>query len=120
MHTLECHYFYYALKKFFALIFPQNGFGNLDSEYWLGLENIFWLANQDSYKLLILMEDWQGRQASAEYDHFRLEPESDFYRLRLGQYRGTAGDSLSWHNDKQFSTLDKDKDSYLGKLHSKD
>ncbi|XP_073478634.1 angiopoietin-related protein 6 isoform X1 [Aquarana catesbeiana] len=92
----------------------KNGFGNLDSEYWLGLENIFWLANQDSYKLLILMEDWQGRQASAEYDHFRLEPESDFYRLRLGQYRGTAGDSLSWHNDKQFSTLDKDRDSYLG------
>ncbi|XP_072255745.1 angiopoietin-related protein 6 [Pyxicephalus adspersus] len=92
----------------------KHGFGNLDSEYWLGLENIFWLANQDSYRLLILMEDWQGRQVSAEYDHFRLEPESDFYRLRLGQYKGTAGDSLSWHNDKQFSTLDKDRDSYLG------
>ncbi|XP_068128319.1 angiopoietin-related protein 6 isoform X2 [Hyperolius riggenbachi] len=92
----------------------KNGFGNLDSEYWLGLENIFWLTNQDSYRLLILMEDWQGRQVSAEYDHFRVEPESDFYRLRLGQYRGTAGDSLSWHNDKQFSTHDKDRDSYSG------
>ncbi|XP_075061169.1 angiopoietin-related protein 6 [Mixophyes fleayi] len=92
----------------------KNGFGNLDSEYWLGLENIHWLTSQESYKLLILMEDWQGRQVSAEYDHFRLEPETDFYRLRLGQYRGTAGDSLSWHNDKQFSTLDKDRDSYSG------
>ncbi|XP_075711555.1 angiopoietin-related protein 6 [Rhinoderma darwinii] len=92
----------------------KQGFGNLDNEYWLGLENIYWLTKQGGYKLLIIMDDWQGRQVSAEYDQFRVEPESDFYRLRLGQYRGTAGDSLSWHNDKQFSTLDKDKDSYSG------
>ncbi|XP_040270838.1 angiopoietin-related protein 6 [Bufo bufo] len=92
----------------------KHGFGNFDNEYWLGLENIYWLTKQGNYKLLILMDDWQGRQVSAEYDQFRVEPESDFYRLRLGQYRGTAGDSLSWHNDKQFSTLDKDRDSYSG------
>ncbi|XP_053318678.1 angiopoietin-related protein 6 [Spea bombifrons] len=92
----------------------KHGFGNLDSEYWLGLENIYWLTSQGSYKLLILMEDWQGRQVHAQYDHFRLEPESDFYRLRLGQYHGNAGNSLSWHNGKQFSTLDKDRDSYSG------
>ncbi|KAM4675697.1 angiopoietin-related protein 6 [Discoglossus pictus] len=92
----------------------KEGFGNLDGEYWLGLENIHRVTNQDSYKLLIIMEDWQGRLASAEYDYFRLEAENDFYRLRLGQYRGNAGDSLSWHNDKQFSTLDRDRDSYVG------
>ncbi|XP_069460149.1 angiopoietin-related protein 6 [Ambystoma mexicanum] len=92
----------------------KQGFGNMDGEYWLGLENLHWLTNQDSYKLLILMEDWQGRQVFAEYDHFSVEPESDFYRLRLGNYRGNAGDSLSWHNDKQFSTLDKDRDAYTG------
>ncbi|XP_053575392.1 angiopoietin-related protein 6 [Bombina bombina] len=92
----------------------KEGFGNLDSEYWLGLENIYKLTNQGSYKLLIIMEDWQGRIASAEYDYFRLESETDYYRLRLGQYRGNAGDSLSWHNDKQFSTLDRDRDSYIG------
>ncbi|MEE6522600.1 hypothetical protein FKM82_021209 [Ascaphus truei] len=92
----------------------KHGFGNLDGEYWLGLENIYWLTDQGSYKLLVLMEDWQGRYVTAEYDNFRLEPESDFYRLRLGRYHGNAGDSLSWHNDKQFSTLDKDRDSYPG------
>ncbi|XP_069802406.1 angiopoietin-related protein 6 [Dendropsophus ebraccatus] len=92
----------------------KHGFGNLDNEYWLGLENIYWLTKQRRYKLLILMDDWQGRQVSAEYDQFHVEAESDFYRLRLGHYSGTAGDSLSWHNDKQFSTLDKDRDSYSG------
>ncbi|XP_077352370.1 angiopoietin-related protein 6 isoform X2 [Festucalex cinctus] len=92
----------------------KHGFGNLDGEYWLGLEHLYWLAKQAKYKLRVVLDDWQGRQVFAEYDSFRLEPESDWYRLRLGQYRGTAGDSLSWHNNKAFTTLDRDKDGYTG------
>ncbi|XP_071028112.1 angiopoietin-related protein 2-like [Oncorhynchus clarkii lewisi] len=92
----------------------KQGFGNLDGEYWLGLEHLYWLTKQAHYKLRVAMEDWQGRQVFAEYDSFRLEPESDWYRLRLGEYQGNAGDSMSWHNDKAFTTLDKDKDAYSG------
>ncbi|XP_062871241.1 angiopoietin-related protein 6 [Trichomycterus rosablanca] len=92
----------------------KQGFGNLDGEYWLGLESLHWLTSQTSYKLRVLLEDWQGRQAFAEYESFRIEPETDWYRLRLGTYQGTAGDSLSWHNNKAFTTLDRDKDAYSG------
>ncbi|XP_040917837.1 angiopoietin-related protein 6 isoform X2 [Toxotes jaculatrix] len=92
----------------------KQGFGNLDGEYWLGLEHLYWLTKQAQYKLRVALEDWQGRQVFAEYDSFHLEPESDWYRLRLGQYQGNAGDSLSWHNNKAFTTLDRDKDSYTG------
>ncbi|XP_078387457.1 angiopoietin-related protein 6 [Cetorhinus maximus] len=92
----------------------KQGFGNIDGEYWLGLENIYWLTNQDDYMLLVLMDDWQGRRVFAEYDNFRVEAERDFYRLRLGHYQGNAGDSLSWHNGKQFTTLDRDRDLYSG------
>lgn len=92
----------------------KQGFGNLDGEYWLGLENLYWLSSQASYKLRVHMEDWQGRQVFAEYDSFYIEPESDWYRLRLGSYQGTAGDSLAWHSNKAFTTLDRDKDAYLG------
>ncbi|XP_024920118.1 angiopoietin-related protein 6 [Cynoglossus semilaevis] len=92
----------------------KQGFGNLDGEYWLGLEHLYWLTKQTHYKLRVALEDWQGRQVYAEYDRFYLEPESDWYRLRLGQYQGSAGDSLSWHNNKAFTTLDRDKDSYTG------
>ncbi|KAM3863456.1 angiopoietin-related protein 6 [Diretmus argenteus] len=92
----------------------KQGFGNLDGEYWLGLEHLYWLTKQAHYKLRVALEDWQGRHAFAEYDSFHLEPESDWYRLRLGEYHGTAGDSLSWHNNKAFTTLDRDKDSYSG------
>nr|XP_015803989.2 angiopoietin-related protein 6 [Nothobranchius furzeri] len=92
----------------------KQGFGNLNGEYWLGLEHLYWLSKQSKYKLRVALEDWQGRQVFAEYDSFHLEPESDWYRLRLGQYQGNAGDSFSWHNNKAFTTLDRDKDSYTG------
>ncbi|XP_032765950.1 angiopoietin-related protein 6 isoform X1 [Rattus rattus] len=90
------------------------GFGRPDGEYWLGLEPVHQVTSRGDHELLILLEDWGGRGARAHYDSFSLEPESDHYRLRLGQYHGDAGDSLSWHNDKPFSTVDRDRDSYSG------
>uniref|UniRef100_A0A8C3B0I0 Angiopoietin-like 2a n=1 Tax=Cyclopterus lumpus TaxID=8103 RepID=A0A8C3B0I0_CYCLU len=92
----------------------KQGFGNIDGEYWLGLENIYWLTNQGTYKLLVSLEDWTGRKTFAEYASFRVESEADFYRLRVGRYHGSAGDSLTWHNGKQFTTLDSDHDVYTG------
>ena len=102
--------------KLFLFDFPpwQTGFGNIDGEYWLGLENIYWLTNQGTYKLLVMLEDWSGRKTFAEYASFRLESEADFYKLRVGRYHGNAGDSLTWHNGKQFTTLDRDHDVYTG------
>lgn len=94
----------------------QQGFGNIDGEYWLGLENIYWLTNQGNYKLLVTLEDWSGRKTFAEYASFRLEPETEFYKLRVGRYHGNAGDSLTWHNGKQFTTLDRDHDMYTGEV----
>uniref|UniRef100_A0A4W5PHU4 Angiopoietin-like 2a n=1 Tax=Hucho hucho TaxID=62062 RepID=A0A4W5PHU4_9TELE len=97
-----------------ASTLSQQGFGNIDGEYWLGLENIYWLTNQDNYKLLVMLEDWSGRKTFAEYASFRIEAEADFYKLRVGRYHGNAGDSLTWHNGKQFTTLDRDHDVYTG------
>ncbi|KAG5850011.1 angiopoietin-related protein 1a [Anguilla anguilla] len=92
----------------------KKGFGNIDGEHWLGLENIYNMAKQVDYRLLVEMEDWVGKKVYAEYSSFHLEPESEFYRLRLGTYQGNAGDSLSSHNGKQFTTLDRDKDAFSG------
>lgn len=92
----------------------KQGFGNIDNEYFLGLENIYWLTNQGNYKLLVTLEDWSGRKVFAEYASFRVENEADFYKLRIGRYHGNAGDSLTWHNGKQFTTLDRDHDTYTG------
>uniref|UniRef100_A0A8C7XKB2 Angiopoietin-like 1a n=1 Tax=Oryzias sinensis TaxID=183150 RepID=A0A8C7XKB2_9TELE len=92
----------------------KKGFGNIDGEHWLGLENIYNLSKQGDYKLMIELEDWAGKKVYAEYSSFHLESENQGYRLRLGTYQGNAGDSLSSNNGKQFTTLDRDRDAFSG------
>ena len=44
------------------------------------------------------------------YGTFKVNNESDKYKLTLGNYSGTAGDGLEYHNGMFFSTKDKDND----------
>nr|XP_058948134.1 techylectin-5B-like [Pocillopora verrucosa] len=89
----------------------KNGFGNLDGEFWLGLEKIHRLTKSPS-KLRVDLEDFDGKTAYAEYDMFVVATESKKYQLSVGKYSGTAGDSLTQHHDYPFSTKDRDHDNY--------
>ncbi|XP_031567699.1 microfibril-associated glycoprotein 4-like [Actinia tenebrosa] len=89
----------------------KRGFGNKLGEYWLGLDNIHRMTSQRSYRLRVDMEDFEGNTRYAEYGLFKVADESVNYRLTVGQYTGTAGDSLSLHSNMQFSTKDRDNDA---------
>ncbi|XP_066270921.1 microfibril-associated glycoprotein 4-like [Branchiostoma lanceolatum] len=91
----------------------KTGFpSNLNGEFWLGNDNLYRLAVQKVYQLRVDMEDVEGNTAYAAYDTFAISPESQNYKLHIGTYHGTAGsgDSLAYHNGKQFSTKDRDND----------
>nr|XP_055057751.1 tenascin-R isoform X1 [Misgurnus anguillicaudatus] len=85
------------------------GFGNLEDEFWLGLDNIQRIAAQGRYELRIDMKDGQ-ETVYANYDRFSIGDSKSLYKLRIGEYNGTAGDSLSYHQSRPFSTQDKDND----------
>ena len=68
----------------------QNGFGNLNGEFWLGLDKIHSLTNSDTLKLRVDLEDWEGETRFAEYDMFAIGNEATQYRLSLGSYSGTS------------------------------
>lgn len=85
------------------------GFGNLEDEFWLGLDNIQKIAGQGRYELRIDMRDGQ-ESVFANYDKFGIGDARNLYKLRIGEYNGTAGDSLSYHQGRPFSTKDRDND----------
>ncbi|XP_066304201.1 uncharacterized protein [Branchiostoma lanceolatum] len=91
----------------------KNGFGNPGNELWLGNEKIHALTKRGVYKLRVDLVDYQGNEGFAEYDLFYMAGEKDQYKLRLGQYSGTAKDSLSNHGNLPFSTKDRDNDGHV-------
>ncbi|KAL9961149.1 hypothetical protein ACROYT_G030042 [Oculina patagonica] len=88
----------------------KRGFGNLSGEFWLGLEKIHRLTSSGQYKLRVDLEDFAGNTAYAEYDSFGVASDGDKYQLSVGNYSGTAGDSLANHNGLPFTTKDQDND----------
>ncbi|XP_007525269.1 tenascin-R [Erinaceus europaeus] len=87
----------------------RMGFGNLEDEFWLGLDNIHRLTTQGRYELRVDMRDGQ-EAAFASYDRFSVDDSRGLYKLHIGSYNGTAGDSLSYHQGRPFSTEDRDND----------
>uniref|UniRef100_A0AAR2KWR5 Janusin n=1 Tax=Pygocentrus nattereri TaxID=42514 RepID=A0AAR2KWR5_PYGNA len=87
----------------------RTGFGNLEDEFWLGLDNVQKISAQGRYELRIDMRDGQ-EAVYANYDRFSIGDARSLYKLRIGEYNGTAGDSLNYHQGRPFSTTDRDND----------
>ena len=66
----------------------KRGFGNLNGEFWLGLDKIHHLTKKPN-KLRVDLEDFSGNTAYAEYSSFGVGNEGSKYRLSpLGSYSG--------------------------------
>ena len=91
------------------------GFGNLTGEFWLGLDKIHRLTASRPSELRVEVGDWSGGKAYAKYSSFEVRDERSLYRLSVGSYSGTAGDSLTpRQNNMKFSTKDRDNDQTSG------
>ena len=92
----------------------KAGFGDASGEYWLGLENMHLLTKKKKYQLRVDMEDFEGNTAFAFYSSFSVGSEADGYKLQVAGFKnGGAGDALTaFHNGMNFSTFDKDQDTW--------
>ena len=86
----------------------ENGFGDLNGEFWLGLSKIHRLTKKGSNTLRVDLGDFEGNTAYANYSTFSISDGSTEYILTVGGYSGTAGDSLEHQNGMRFSTRDND------------
>uniref|UniRef100_A0A674PHD9 Tenascin Cb n=1 Tax=Takifugu rubripes TaxID=31033 RepID=A0A674PHD9_TAKRU len=85
------------------------GFGDINDEFWLGLSNLNKITAAAQYELRVDLRD-KGETAFAQYDRFSVSESRSRYKVHIGGYSGTAGDSMTYHHGRPFSTYDNDND----------
>ncbi|GFS09024.1 tenascin-R [Elysia marginata] len=91
----------------------KEGFGSLDDDFWLGNEKVYTITNSGTYELRVGIK-YKGQFKFAHYSTFSLSDESSNYKLNIGTYDGTVGDSLRHHIGRPFTTKDRDNDATPG------
>ncbi|XP_063955184.1 microfibril-associated glycoprotein 4-like [Lytechinus pictus] len=86
-----------------------RGFGDVEGEYWLGLDQLYLLA-KDGVELRIDMVDYDNNPFYAHYGSFSIGSTNTNYRIGFSSYTGTAGEGLDVANGQDFSAYDNDHD----------
>ncbi|XP_034026895.1 tenascin isoform X1 [Thalassophryne amazonica] len=86
-----------------------GGFGDMNDEFWLGLTSLHKITAGGQYELRVDLRD-KGEAAYAQYDKFSVSEPRTRYKVHVGGYSGTAGDSMTYHHGRPFSTYDHDND----------
>ena len=87
-----------------------QGFGDVSGEFWLGLHKIHRLT-ASSTRLRVDLADFDGNVRYAKYNTFRVGDSVSKFTLTVSGYGGNAGDALTYHNNRAFSTKDQDNDA---------
>ena len=92
----------------------EEGFGDLNTEFWYGLENLHFLLKNKKWEMRV---DYQNNDKSWSYLHynqFSVGSASEEYPLAVGGFTGVASDRFAFHNGMKFSTPDNDNDKWSG------
>ena len=90
----------------------KAGFGRRTAEFWSGNDKIHRPTASRPSSLRVELEDWNGVKSYAKYGKFNIGDGQAQFRLEVGSYSGTAGDSLAYHNNMAFTTKDRDNDRW--------
>lgn len=86
------------------------GFGDLEGEFWSGLDILHQLTSTTLHQLRIDLDDYEEGHRFAKYGFFHVGTLGTKFLLSVGRYSGDAGDSLSGQSGVAFSTYDADND----------
>eukprot|EP00092_Neocalanus_flemingeri_P045307 GFUD01050550.1.p1 GENE.GFUD01050550.1~~GFUD01050550.1.p1 ORF type:complete len:231 (-),score=92.98 GFUD01050550.1:79-750(-) len=95
----------------------KTGFGNVDKEFWLGLDELARLTKDGKWEMQVDLVDYAGNTYRGVYHKFRVGA-GPRYELEVGEYdssKSTMGfDVFSGNNKMAFSTKDVDQDTKPG------
>ena len=93
-----------------------QGFGDLEGEFWYGLENIHCLTTRDNVELRIELGNGPTPSIVWTYQLFRVGGASTKYTLTIGEGTGVGHtfNAMAFSNGRAFSTPDNDNDAWSG------
>ena len=80
----------------------EEGFGDLNTEFWYGLENIHFLTKNGKWEMRV---DYQKNDKGWFYFHynqFSVGNASEEYPLTVGGFTGVGYDRFAYHNGMKF------------------
>ena len=95
----------------------EEGFGDLNGEFWYGLKPLHCLTSQGHWELRIDLTHSNGTKTYLHYKQFAVGSASDKYPLQISQFSGMypvypfIGYSI---NGMKFTTKDSDNDRWSG------
>ena len=93
----------------------EQGFGDLNKEFWYGLKSIHCLTQVGQWELRIDFEFKNKTRSYVHYDVFKVVSASEEYPLTVDNFTGiTSTDPFAYHNSMKFSTFDNDNDEWFG------
>ena len=98
----------------------EEGFGDLNGEFWLGLSKVHRLTSNGTNSLRVDLGDFEGNTAYAQYSTFSIGDSTTKYTLNAGGYSGTAGNALEdggynqQNNGMKFYTKDSNNNDCGG------
>ena len=92
----------------------EEGFGDLDGEFWYGLRPLHCLTSQGQWQLRVDFTFSNGTKSYLFYNKFAVGPASSQYQLSISGFSGITNDDpfSSYHplNNMCFTTKDRDND----------
>ena len=91
-----------------------DGFGNLYTEFWIGLSAMHCLTSKGNWEIRIDFTLANGTKSYIHYNHFKVGSAADDYPLSISGFIGILDISYAFNhvNRKKFTTRDRDNDEW--------
>ena len=92
----------------------EDGFGNLNGEFWIGLRSMHCLTSQGNWELRIDYQLKDGTESYHHYNKFAIGPAKDQYPLNISGFDGNGltdpFENSHSLNGMKFTSRDQDND----------
>ena len=105
-------------KQYGTLSFNKNwidfekGFGDLNAEFWYGLEQIHCLTQRSQWEMRVDYQNTDKIWSYLHYTNFSVGSANEGYPLTVKGFTGIGGNYFATHHHMKFSTTDNDHDKH--------